>query len=120
MTLSRRAKQIDIAVHPRKRATRELLVGRIRTWTRIRLDPAKTAWFAIFGFCVQRYGSANHRMCFGFVKTSVKIAVLNALNISSLGAGPKCFFVVTAVNAEAQESRISNEVAYTVDTSSTA
>ena len=46
-------------------------------------------------------------MSFGFVKTSVKIAVLNALNISGLDAGTKYFFVVTAVNAEEQESRIS-------------
>ena len=35
------------------------------------------------------YGSANRRMSFGSVKTSVKIAVLIALNISSLGAGTK-------------------------------
>jgi predicted RNase H-related nuclease YkuK (DUF458 family) len=59
-------------------------------------------------------------MSFEFVKTSVKFAVLNALNISGLDAGTKYFFVVTTVNVEEQESRISNEVAYSVDTSSTA
>ena len=58
-------------------------------------------------------------MRFGVVKTNIKIAVLNAPNISGLDAGTMRFFVVTAVNAEEQESRISNEVAYTVDTSST-
>ena len=58
-------------------------------------------------------------MSFGSVKTSVKIAVLNAPSISGLDAGTNYSFVVTAVNAEEQESRISNEVAYTVNTSST-
>jgi hypothetical protein len=48
----------------------------------------KTAWFAIFGFYMQRYGSANRRTSFGFVKTSAKIAVLNAPNISGLDAVP--------------------------------
>lgn len=59
-------------------------------------------------------------MSFGFVKTSVKFAVLNALNISGLDAGTTFLFVMSAVNTEEQESRISNEVAYKVDTSSTA
>jgi hypothetical protein len=53
-------------------------------------------------------------MSFSSVKASVKIAVLIALNISSLGRG----LGMTAVNAEEQESRISNKVAYTVNTSS--
>jgi hypothetical protein len=59
-------------------------------------------------------------MSFGFVKTSVKFAVLNALNISGLDAGTTFLFIMNAFNAEEQESRISNEVAYKVDTSSTA
>jgi hypothetical protein len=59
-------------------------------------------------------------MSFGFVKTSVNVAVLNALNISGLDEGTTFLFVVSAVNAEEQESRISDEVAHTVDTSSTA
>ncbi len=46
-------------------------------------------------------------MSFGFVKTSVKNAVLNAPNISGLDTGTKYFFVVTSVNAQEQESRIS-------------
>jgi hypothetical protein len=75
----------------------------------------KTAWFAIFGFYVQRYVSANRSVSFGFVKTG-KIAVLNVLNISGLDAGTRCFFVATTVNAEEPESRISNEVAYTSST----
>ena len=48
-------------------------------------------------------------MSFEFVKTSVKVVVLNALNISGLNAGTKYFFVVTAVNVEDQQSLISNE-----------
>jgi hypothetical protein len=59
-------------------------------------------------------------MSFGFVKTSVKFAVLNAPNISRFDAGTTFLFIMSAVNAEEQESRISNEVAYKVDTSSTA
>jgi hypothetical protein len=46
-------------------------------------------------------------MSFGFVKTSVKFAVLNAPNISRLDARTTFFFVVSAVNAEEPESRIS-------------
>ena len=56
----------------------------IRRGAEIRLDPMKTAWFAILGFYVQRYASANRSVSFGFVKTSVKIAAL----ISGLDAVP--------------------------------
>jgi hypothetical protein len=89
----------------------------IRTWTRVRLGPSEDDLVRDLRFYLQRYSFANRRMSFGFVKISVKIALLNAPNISGLDAATKYFFVMTAVNAE--ESRISNEVAYTVNTSST-
>ena len=90
MTLSRAAQsRSTLRCTLRKRAARELLAGTSELARESAFGPAKKAWFAIFGFYVQRYGSANRRMRFGFVKTSVKIAVLNALNISSLGAGTK-------------------------------
>ena len=41
-------------------------------------------------------------MSFGFVKTSVKVAVLNALNISGLDEGTTFLFVESADNAEEQ------------------
>ena len=50
-------------------------------------------------------------MSFGFVKTSVKVAVLNAPNIFQAAMR---VLSISAVNAEEQESRISNEAPYTV------
>jgi len=53
-------------------------------------------------------------MSFSFVKTSVKIAVLNALNISSSAQIPS----LTIPKAQKQDSLVSDEVAYAVNTSS--
>jgi hypothetical protein len=104
-------------VHPGKRVARELLVGTSELGRESALGPSEDDLVRDLRFYLQRYSFANRRMSFGFVKISVKIALLNAPNISGLDAATKYFFVMTAVNAE--ESRISNEVAYTVNTSST-
>jgi len=60
---------------------------------------------------------AGYRVKYGTVSGvypwNVYVSGKTNITISDLDAGTKYFFVVTAVNTEEQESRISNEVAYT-------
>ncbi len=55
----------------------------------------------------------------GVYPWNVYVSGKTNIAISGLDQGTKYFFVVTAVNTEERESRISNEVAYTVGEAST-